>query len=153
MNGELGGGELGASTIALVDVDMDPVGEVDRRGEEAKSGVVLDEEAARLDEGLHGSAKKFERVGRGTCVGLGKGSRGGQFGKGKTLDAILNARLGNGADPMDDRDFGGFNDFGKKISYFYDCENDEYMRFDEQDKEFGESGGLGRLLIEKGSPI
>lgn len=122
---------------------MDPVGEVDRSEGEAKFGV-------ELGECLHGSAKKLARVGGGSCIELGKASRGGRFGKGKTLDAILNSRLGNGVDPMDDRDFGGFNDFGVGATCFYDCENDENVRFDEHDKEFSESGGLGRLLMKNG---
>ncbi|CAL9217254.1 unnamed protein product [Arabidopsis halleri] len=71
------------------------------------------------------------------------------FGKGKNLDAILNAELG-GLDPMDDRDFRGYNDFGVGATCFYDCENDGNVGFDEHDKEFSESGGLGRLLIKNG---
>lgn len=72
-----------------------------------------------------------------------------RFGKGKNLDAILNAEFG-GFDPMDDRDFGGFNDFGEEVSYVYDCENVDEDYISDPEGELGENGGLGRLMMENG---
>jgi len=72
-----------------------------------------------------------------------------RFGKGKNLDAILNVEFG-GVDPLDDLGFGGFNDFGEKISYVYDCENVDEDYISDPEGELGENGGLGRLMMENG---
>ncbi|KAG7640891.1 hypothetical protein ISN44_As02g009310 [Arabidopsis suecica] len=123
----------GEINVRRVDVAVRPSGETSR---ERPSGNVL-------EPSVHETRRERDKCGNN---GQGELSKMGD----PLQKDVLGASRFGGFDPMDDRDFGGFNDFGEEVSYVYDCENVDEDYISDPEGELGENGGLGRLMMENG---